>query len=61
MSEKRLVDGTLVKDWEDCVFPGCEAKRCARFAPSPYCYVHSNDPASRIVKSFEVEETEEVS
>lgn len=50
---KYLVDGTPEDKWEDCIKPGCSNKRCARLSPSPFCYPHSNDPASRIFKQIE--------
>ena len=52
LSGELLVDGTPVELWEDCAKPGCGNKRCARLN-SRFCYPHSTDPASMVVKELD--------
>jgi hypothetical protein len=60
--KERLVDGTLVSEWADCIVPGCVNKRCAALR-SDKCYPHTNglDPdlmaqLHGIVEQVKVEE-----
>ncbi len=52
MEERILVDGTLERDWADCKVQGCKWKRCASL-DSVYCYLHSKDPVSLIMKDLD--------
>jgi hypothetical protein len=54
-NEERLVDGTLVREWADCVVPGCQYKRCAALN-SKYCYPHSTGLSPGLCKILNSEE-----